>query len=192
MLLVKKFFLFLVIFCIMGCPSILAAEAQQSTPSTQLEAFSSKTGEIIIDDYYPLGTIIAEYGAHIKISAEVIYSPGKEQQRVKGMRFELSDGGKYEKTAICFLDMDELSGFSKACAYMIDLMNKWKDTSRQYTEVTFYSKGKLKFGFYQEGTEQQAFMEGGTINRPTCFLRSDKLTLINQYTSKAIELLSQK
>ena len=190
----KKFFLFLVIFCIMGCPSILAAEAQQSTPSTQLEAFSSKTGEIVVKDSYAIGTITGEYGSRVKILAEVIYSPGKEQQRVKGMRVELYDGGKFEKTAICFLDMDELNEFSKACLYIDDLMNKWKDTSRQYTEVTFYSKDKLKFGFYHEETEQQAFIEGGTVNRPTCFLGSgiDKLALLNQYTSKAIELLSQK
>jgi predicted transcriptional regulator len=50
-------------------------EVETKEPSTKLEKFLSKKGNLIIKDFYDLGVAIGDYGSETEFKALVIYEP---------------------------------------------------------------------------------------------------------------------
>jgi len=57
---------------------------------------------------------------------------------------------------------------------MITLLEKWKGIGREYTEVIFSTKGDFELGFYQKGTEVQAFSKSGVIGAASCYMQWER------------------
>jgi hypothetical protein len=168
-------------------------EGEAKEPATKLEAFLAKKGKLIVKDIYKIGEGTGRYGAKIEFEALVIYEPGQESQRIRGLKIKITEGGEYKRSNISFLDLEEIESLSKALEYMADLSGKWKDANKEYTEVVFSTKGDFKIGFYQKGTEQAAFSSSGYIGEASCFFSSMKdLISVKAISDKGLELLSEK
>lgn len=126
-----------------------------------MEAFLGKKGELIVKDFYKLGEVAGRYGSKIEFSVLVIYEPGKESQRIRGLKIKVSEGGRYERSNTSFLDLEEIESLSKALEYMGELSARWKDIKKEYTEVVFSTKDDFRIGFYQTGNELTAFSSSG-------------------------------
>jgi hypothetical protein len=162
-------------------------------PATKLEAFLAEKGELIVKDFYNLGQINGKYGSQIKLDAMVIYKPGEETSKVRGLRIEITEGGEYAQSNTSFLDLEEMDELSKAISYMVDLMTKWQNVNKQYTEVIFSTKGDFQIGFYQKGTEAFSFSSCGYIQKASCYFSSmAALNSIKISIDKGTELLSEK
>jgi hypothetical protein len=177
----------------------VAAQAQPSEdarpkePSTKLESFLAQKGTLIVKDFYPLGEVNGRYNAKMKFDALVIYQPGQETQRLRGLRVEVTESGSYDRSHTSFLDIDEIESLSKAMAYMLDLIEKWKEVSKPYTEVIFATKGDFEAGFYQEGTKPSAFSSSGYVGKTSCYLNSAQgLSSIKAIADSAMSVLSGK
>lgn len=161
--------------------------------ATQLEAFLARRGTLVIKEFYDLGTITGLYGAEVNFVAVVIYEPGREAQRVKGLKIESTSGGRYEKSETCFLDEEELRDLSAAIQYMLDLAAEWQTDSREYTEVIYTTEGNFNIGFFQRGTEQTGFASCGSISRAICFFgQLQDLNRVKNLIGEAQELLAGK
>jgi ribosomal protein L35AE/L33A len=147
-------------------------DIKPTEPSTKLENFLLKKGRLVIKDSYELGMISCIHEAkQMTLDAMVIYEPGQEINRMRGLRIEIEDRGeRFAKSNTSFLDLEEIESLSKALSYMSDLSSKWKDQTKAYTEVIFSTKGDFQIGFYQKGSEQGFFSSSGFIGKTTCFL----------------------
>lgn len=167
--------------------------AQEEKATTKLEAFLAKKGEIIIKEFYAVGSTQGIYGTITKITALIIYKPGLKQEATKGLRIEMKKTGRYEKEAKAFLDIEEVESLSKAIVYMMDLAGEWTNTNREYTEVIFATTGDFNIGFYQKEAKQSAFFRAGRINEVTAFM-PEVISLLNikDIVDKGLELLRTK
>ncbi|GAH85694.1 unnamed protein product, partial [marine sediment metagenome] len=57
----------------------------------------AEKGKLIVKEYYELGGVRGSYQTSVKISAAVLYTPGEEDERVRGLRFTVEGGGKDSK-----------------------------------------------------------------------------------------------
>jgi len=192
-----KKFLIVVLCALVLLPLIASAqvkkEGEAKEPATKLEAFLAKKGKLIVKDFYRLGEVAGRYGSKIEFSALVIYEPGQESQRIRGLKIEVTEGGRYERSNTSFLDLEEIESLSKALEYMGGLSAKWKDIEKDYTEVVFSTKGDFNIGFYQSGIKQAAFSSSGYIGKATCFFSSmQDLSSVKTIADKGLKLLSEK
>lgn len=192
-----KKFLIVVFSALVLLPLIASAqvkkEGEYKEPATKLEAFFGKKGELIVKDFYKLGEVAGRYGSKIEFSVLVIYEPGKESQRIRGLKIEVSEGGRYERSNTSFLDLEEIESLSKALEYMGELSARWKDIKKEYTEVVFSTKDDFRIGFYQTGNELTAISSSGYIVKASCFFSSlQDLNSVKTIVDKGLRLLSEK
>jgi len=157
-------------------------------PATKLEQFLSKKGILYIKDFYDAGRIDGQFDQHISVQALIVYEPGKDGEKKRGLKIEVFEGGRLEKSNSSFLDIEEVESLSKAIDYMIDLINKFKDGSREYTECIFSTKGEFKVGFYQKNDDFQAFCGSGFIRQSTSFLPIESLPKLKSVIDKGLSL----
>jgi hypothetical protein len=119
-----------------------------------------------------------------------IYEPGKETDKIRGLRIEVYEGGRLERSDTSFLDMDEVESLSQAITYMLSLLEKWNGNDREYTEVIFSTKGDFILGFYQKGTEVQAFSKSGIIAAASCYFSTDELSKLKAIVDKGNSILA--
>lgn len=178
-------------FCLLLLLPVIASA--QDTPATQLESFLAKKGSLLIKDSYNLGELPCSFGTKLSIDALVIQIPGNESLKTKGLRVEIKETGKYAKSHASFLDIEEIESLSAAILYMTKLMNDWKGTNREYTEVIFSTKGDFQIGFFQSGTEQTAFSSSGNVGKVTCFFNATTdLEVVKKLADSALEVLKNK
>ncbi len=159
-------------------------------PGTKLEAFLGKRGRLVVKDSYSLGKI-GNMGS-AELEGLVIYEPGSSQ-KTKGLRVEVTESGRLERSNISFIDLDELQSLSEALSYMSNLAGKWSGQSHDpYTEVTYISKGEFKVGFFQQGTRASAFVSSGLIGPATAFLKVSDLDQFKTMVDLASTLLNGK
>ena len=190
------------LLCLISCilllvPVLASAQAVKSAkakePATKLEEFLAKKGKLIVKEFYDLGEVTGRYGSKIELKALVIYEPGDNSQRVRGLKIEITEGGRYEKSNTAFLDLEEVESLSKAIGYMTNLSSKWKGINKKYTEIIFSTKGDFQIGFYQKGTKQAAFSSAGYIGKTRCFFASmNDLNSVKVHADKGIEILIGK
>jgi hypothetical protein len=182
-------FLFLLLLTTSGSPGHTQEEKPQE-PATKLESFLSTKGILLVKDFHSLGWI-----GDMNIKALVVYRPGQETQSLQGLRIEISEYlGQHlgSRSHTSFLDLDEIQSLSKAIAYMIDLSEKWKHTTKEYTEVIFLAKGGFQIGFYQDGTKQKAFASSGGIGRGVTGFSIEKLTTLKDLVDQGVDFLAGK
>ena len=178
-------------------PLIASAEVKQEAkakePTTKLEAFLAKKGKILIKDFYSLGGVTSHQESGVDITALVIYEPGQESQKIRGLKIEVKETTEIERSETVFLDLEEIESLSKGIDYMINLLAKWKDETKEYTEVAFSTKGGFNIGFYQTGNTQGAFASIGEIGPIVCkFSSVEDLNKIKTMADKGLQLLNQK
>ena len=189
----------IMLYAIVFIPFIASAEikketqAKETETSTKMEAFLSKRGKIIVKNTYELGEISGRYGAKIKFDAMVLFEPGQENQKILGIKIEVFGGVKYEQSDISFLDLEEIESLSDAIKYMSDLLIKWEEVDKEYTEVIFSTKDDFKTGFYQQGTDRVVFASSGYMGKASCyFLSPADLKSLKTLIDKGLKLLHDK
>lgn len=188
----RKHLLLMLMLAVVVFGSTLASAAEQP-PATKLETFLSSKGTMLAKDYYDMGVVFASYGDKITLTALVIYQPGRENERLKGMSVEITTSGTYSKSNTAFLDMEEIKSVSDSLAYISSAAEQWKAAPREYSELVFITKGDFKIGFYQDGTKQVPFASCGNIGKVSCFFKSmDELKNLKEMFDKALNLLKEK
>lgn len=163
----------------------------QKEPATKLEQFLAKKGKLIIKDSHEAGVLKGQYETEITVDALTIYEPGKEADKIRGLRIEVYEGGRLERSNTSFLDMDEVESLSQAITYMIGLLEKWQGKNREYTEVIFSTRGDFKLGFYQKGTEVNSFSKSGIICATSCYFQTNDLSQLKAIIDKGNSLLAK-
>jgi|ERR1017187_2259314 hypothetical protein len=154
-------------------------------PATKLESSLAKRGRLILTDSYELGTMVAV--GEMKMDALVIYEPGAEQQRIRGIRIVVS---VVRQSSTSFLDMEEIDSLSKAIEYMTILAGAWNAGNRDADrKVTFSTRGDFSLSFYHNKSETSGFASSGAV---MCFFELKDLRTLKEMIDKGSAILQTK
>ena len=185
----------LIIICLIAIIPLLVVAQTSEAPPTKMEEFFAKKGQLLVRDYYELGRVSGappSYGTKCVFTAVVIYEPGGEGKKLKGLKIEVTSSGKYEKSKASFLDIEEIESLSEAIGYVAGLASKWSGTEKEYTEVEFSTKGDFQIGFFQKEAKQTYYAANGRISRVSCFLSKEALAEIKELADDGLRLLNAK
>jgi len=167
-------------------------QPSEAKPQTKLEAFLSSKGTLVVKEFYELGKV-GGLGSGLSIDAVVVTQPGQDDQRIRGLRIEVSEAGRLERSNTSFLDMEEIDSLSKALAYMADLAAKWKPVEKQeYTEVQFATKGEFRIGFYQRKKNQGGFVSSGAVGPVRASIDVQDLGKVKALVDQGLSVLQSK
>jgi hypothetical protein len=99
---------------------------------------------------------------------------------IKGLRVEVSERGRIERSHTSFLDADEVADLAKAVTVMGDTYAKWTaeppadkyvsggvSLPAPYREFTFSTKGDFRLAIFQRAKEQGVVIQSGSIGSAT-------------------------
>ncbi len=155
-------------------------------PKTKLEAAALQQGVLLVKDYLEVKTKLP---AQVTIDALSIYEPGKEQSAVKGLYIQMTTGGEQSRTRTAFVDFDEVQGLSIALGSMVETMNSWAGSVREYTVVGYTTKGEMMAGFLQKGKKITPFITIGREFPESVLMDFNDMTLLKNAVDSALTLL---
>jgi hypothetical protein len=193
----KRLSALLIIFALLGCSEAQtassrgAAAPQEKQPNTAIETFMGRRGVLLIKEFYDLGRMSGTGG--IRVQALIIREQSGAARKTKGLRIEVTEAGRLERTNVSFVDLEELQGLSDGLAYMADLAKKWVPTAGDpYTEVEYISKGEFRIGFYKDKSGFRAFCQSGVIGSVQASVDISGLLGMKTLVDQAITLLKDK
>lgn len=147
----KKSYLWVIVCLLSMLPSALLSQAKDEKPKqSKLDEFSSRTGQLIQRKFTDIGTFKS-----VKVKVLTL-TDVLTHKSASGVRFEkVSYIGNSSRTAICFLDQDEVDDAIKALKYLksdvvtntTDIYTEYEFTSRSDFEVGCFSRDKNWVGF---------------------------------------------
>src|SRR5258705_9518272 len=102
--------------------SLCSAQGQQSKdapaapPATKLEAFSAKTGVVLIRGYSTVGSIHGM--GSVSIDAREFRDASNTKLKVTGLSIEVKEAGRLERESISFVDYDEIDSLLQGIDYI--------------------------------------------------------------------------
>ena len=183
----KKLFLFFLLTTNLIFAQTEQINPQQLEPKTNLEKFSSKTGTMYIREFSNGVEVDGNLGTTMKVQSLVIYEPGKEAQKEKGIILQVSG---YKKEAQVFLDLDELGSWLKAIDYILEQEPVLK-TRQKYFEVNYSTRGDMKFGVYKDGNELKVYVKAVKYPYPDYYADFEELVKMKKVVGGFYKELSE-
>src|SRR5262249_41264923 len=153
---------------------------------------------LLIKRFYTLGDVKGSYGTTAKLTAIVVFEPGKESERLRGLGIEVKQGSGYlSRSHTSFLDLEEVEGLNTTIAYMLDVGTQWKSTNKDNAEVVFQTKDEFKIGFGQNSPsfkkeELLGFVSSGLGNESASLFPIEALGSIKGLVESGLTMLNQK
>jgi hypothetical protein len=108
---------------------------------------------------------------------------------IKAMRVMISDS--HGNTQRVFVDFDEIAAMIKAAESMSTAAVEWKGQIKEFSEMSYMTRADLKFGFFQRGLDQTAFVSIG--ENENCILKSvSDIKVIGENAAKCAAKVNEK
>jgi hypothetical protein len=153
--------------------------------ATELENFLAARGTSVVRDVYPVGSIRG-----LTLEAVVLHELGKESDKVKGIRVEVTEYGLATYTISSFVDADEIEGLLQAVDHMQRLCSRWEsEKAGPYAEVMFVTRGNLRLGCYRRGAIRRIFASSGVIEKADFLGDPEELPKLHEMLERASDAL---
>jgi hypothetical protein len=176
---------------VLAVPCFAVEKETEKAPTTNIEKFMAKKGHMFVKVFYAIGKM-SEQGK-TKFEALVLTDPSGRTPVSMGLRVEVIEEDRFERSNAVFVDLEELDSLSKALGYMLDMSAKW-GKEKTYREVAYQTNGDLSVGFYitKDNDDNKMFIKAGLIG--TTIMRGDAehLKEVKQHIDSAIALLKTK
>jgi hypothetical protein len=138
----------LVLSFVLAFPAIAAAQNLDSpkpAPSTKLEAFSARTGIVVVKGYTELGKI-SGVGGVLTISVREFRDASNPKIAMYGVAFEVKETSRLERQNTSFIDEDEIDSLVKGLDY-VQKINRSVTTLGNF-EAEYRTKGDLEVSVF--------------------------------------------
>lgn len=135
----------LIVFSILCISSIYAKEEEVST---KLEAFTAKTGMVLIKGYSEIGSINGKYRETISIDAKDFTNPSNLKVHSSGITITIKESGRLEREAVGFIDYDEIDSLISGIDYISKATKSV--TYLESFEATYKTKGDLQITVFSD------------------------------------------
>jgi hypothetical protein len=185
---------FLVLVFALVFPTLVAhaQESKGQEPKTKLEAFSARTGVVIVRGFEEIGDVYGLYSTQIEVDAKEFQNAatGKKQY---GITIKVMSSGKYEKENTSYIDYDEIESLITG----IDYIAKIDRSVTRFSEfqADFKTKDNLVISTFSSEQRTMASVSSGRIGKVQAFYKISSLGEIRAIIQKAkqrIDTLKKK
>jgi hypothetical protein len=145
-------------------------------PATKLEAFSAKTGVVLIRGFSTIGRINGL--GQITVEAREFRDGGNPNMRVTGLAFDVKESGQLERDNISFVDYDELESLLKGIEYISKVDRKV--TSMEEFEAEYKTKGDFAVMTLSTSEGLRLAISSGKFGKVSAYFNFDDLPKLKQ------------
>jgi hypothetical protein len=170
------------------------AAQQRADPSTKIEAFSAKTGVVMIKGFSTVGQVRGQ--GIVSVDAREFRDASSPKTGVYGVAIEVKESGRLERASRSFIDQDEIDSLVSGINYISKISKSvtiMKDFEAQYRtkgdfSITVFSDSSTVFSDSSVGLG--VAVASGRIGKTSAFLKLgdlDQLKVLILEAKKAIE-----
>ncbi len=142
-------------------------DTAKAAPATKLEAFSARSGVVVVKAFTPLGAVPAR-GASLEIDAREFRDASNPKVREHGVVVELTEQDRLARTVRAYVDYDEIDSLLKGIEYISKVdagITPLKEFEVEYRTrgglevVAFSLKGKISYSVSARFPRLNAFID---------------------------------
>lgn len=162
-----------------------AAGSDIAEARTKLEAFQTKTGNVVIKGYTEVGSLRGV--GSLEVTAMQFTDVGSGQKQ-SGVVIEIKESGRLENSDSAFIDYEEIQSLIEGIDYVAKATKEL--TPLNSFEASYQTKGDFKIVTYSSSSGKvEAAVRSGRIHPATTFIKLEQLTELKQLIIKAKDLL---
>ena len=144
------------------------ADATKVPPATKLEAFSARTGIVLVKGFTNLGTVNGM--GRVSIDVREFRDASNPKSAQYGVAFEVKESGRPERENTSYIDEDEIDSLIRGLDY-ISKIDRSVTTFGNF-EAQYRTKGDLSLVVFSgSGGEISLAVSSGRIGRTRAFLK---------------------
>lgn len=156
--------------------------------STKIEAFSSRTGIVMIKGFQEVGRIRGT--GMVTIDAREYRNASNPKQAEYGVLFEVKESGRLERENRSFVDADEIDALIQGIDYISGITKSITPLSN--FEAEYRTKGDFSIVvFSQSGGELGVAVASGRVGKTNAFLKISDLERLKELIRDAKKLIDQ-
>lgn len=156
-------------------------------PPTKLEAFSARTGIVLIKGFTTVGTVNGM--GRLTIDAREFRDASNPKQGQYGVAFEVKESGRLERESTSYVDEDEIDSLIRGLDY-ISKIDKTVTTLGSF-EAQYRTKGDFAMTVFSgRGGEISLAVSSGRIGKASAFLKLTDAEQIKQLLVQAKALIA--
>ena len=163
------------------------AVQQRTSPSTKIEAFSAKTGVVMIKGFSTVGRVSGR--GIVSVDVREFRDASSPKTGVYGVAIEVKESGRLEREARSFIDQDEIDSLVSGIDY-ISKISKSVTVMKDF-EAEYRTKGDFSITVFSDaGGGLSLAVASGRIGKTSAFLKLgdlDQLKALILEAKKAIE-----
>jgi len=157
-------------------------EAPKTAPATKLEAFSARTGIVLVKGYTPLGAVHGT--GRVAIDVREFRDASNPKSAQYGVAFEVKESGRLERESTSFIDEDEIDSLIRGLDYISKIDGSV--TTFGNFEAHYRTKGDLSLAVFSGlGGEVSLAVSSGRIGRARAFLKHADIEQIRSLLEEA-------
>ena len=159
-----------------------APDAGKLPPATKLEAFSARTGIVMIKAFSTVGAINGM--GKVTIDAREFRDASNPKFREYGIAIAVKESGRLERENTSFIDADEIDSLIRGIDYIAKIEKNV--TTLNDFEAQYKTKGDFSITtFSSRGSEVGVAISSGRIGRTTAFLKLSDLGQVKALITEA-------
>jgi len=146
-------------------------DSQAAPPATKLEAFSAKTGTVIVRGYTTVG-VVNGMGT-VTIDAREFRDAGTKL-RVTGLSIEVKESGRLERESTSFVDYDEIDSLLQGIDYISKIDQNV--TPMKSFEAEYKTKGDFSVTTFSSRGGISVAVSSGRFGKVSAYLKISDLS----------------
>lgn len=162
--------------------------AKLAAPSTKLEAFSSRTGIVLIKGFTTVGVLNGM--GRVSIDAREFRDASNPKMAQYGVAFEVKESSRLERENTSYVDEDELDTLLKGLDY-ISKIDRGVTTLGNF-EAQYRTKGDFSMTVFSNSRGEISFaVSSGRIGKTTAYLKLADAEQIKLLLLQAKDVISK-
>lgn len=160
---------------------------QRAAPATKIEAFSAKTGVVLIKGFLTVGRVRGQ--GIVSVDAREFRDASSPKTGVYGVAIEVKESGRLERETRSFIDQDEIDSLVSGIEY-ISKISKSVTVMKDF-EAEYRTKGDFSITVFSDSSGGLSLaVASGRIGKTSAFLKLgdlDQLKALILEAKKVIE-----
>jgi len=158
--------------------------------STKIEAFSSRTGIVMIKGFQEVGSVSGTGTGRVTIDAREYRNASNPKQAEYGVMFGVKESGKLERENSSFVDADEIDALIQGIDYISGITKSITPLSD--FEVEYRTKGDFSIVVFSlNNGELGVAVASGRVGKTNAYLKISDLARLKELIRNAKKLIDK-
>ncbi|WP_426054717.1 hypothetical protein [Janthinobacterium sp. PSPC2-1] len=164
------------------------ADATKAPPATKLEAFSARTGIVIVKGFSTIGVVNGM--GRVSIDVREFRDASNPKSVQYGVSFEVKESGRLERQSTSFIDEEEIDSLIRGLDYISKIERNV--TTLGNFEAQYRTKGDLSMTVFSGTNGEISFaVSSGRIGKTSAFLKLADAEKIRSLLNEAKAAISK-